>query len=231
MSITSNLYRLQMEDSRLDALQRRLDEITAALADDSAIRAAAGRLTEAQAALEAARQAQKRLEDELAGVRLKKSYNQQQLYSGKVRNPKALQDLQEEAAALDRRIADLEEQVLEAMIAREEAEAAWQAAETAHKKAQEEAAVQHARLLGEKSQIENEMARLQAQREIYWAQLSPDLQDEYEALRKRKNGIAVSKASEGACGVCGSELTPSRMQEARNSIAYCPACQRILYIG
>jgi uncharacterized protein len=44
------------------------------------------------------------------------------LYGGKIRNPKELQDLQVEIAALKRRTATLEDEQLEAMLAVEDAE-------------------------------------------------------------------------------------------------------------
>ena len=73
------------------------------------------------------KQAQSKLRDvaqQVARKRMKLELNQNQLFGGKIRNPKDLQDLQSEADFLGKSIQELEDQQIEAML---ELEAAQQA--------------------------------------------------------------------------------------------------------
>jgi predicted nucleic acid-binding Zn-ribbon protein len=56
-------------------------------------------------------------------------------------------------------------------------------------------------------------------------------QKQYENLRVRKNGIAVTKLNDNSCEACGANLTASQRQSARSSTQFyiCPNCGRILY--
>ncbi len=231
MGITFTLYRLQQVDSRLDRIQQRLEEIAGLLTDQQALTRAQAAFQQSKDADEKAAQRQRRLEDELASVRNKRQANQQRLYSGQVKNPKALQDLQEEAAALERRIGELEDRLLEAMIAREATAAARDEAQNALRVLEARLGGQHAIWLEERSQLEAEANRLQGQRRSLLTQLPADALNAYENLRQRKRGRAVARIDEGACDACGAMLPPSLIQQARQGQAHCSACGRILYAG
>ncbi len=231
MGITFSLYRLQQIDSRLDEIQHRLGEIAALLGDQSTLNAARSALQQHEEQCTAAARAQKKLEDELQAVRRKKSANQQRLYSGQVKNPKALQDLQEEAAALTRRINELEDRLLEAMLQREEICTARDQAQAALHELQARLGGQQAVWLDEQRQLEEENDRLQAQRATLLTQIAATALEQYETLRQRKRGRAVARIDEGACEACGAMLPPSLIQQARQGQAHCSSCGRILYAG
>jgi len=129
MTTGADLYRLQCLDSEGDAKRRRLAEIEAALVESEALKQARGALKGARSLIQRWALRQRDLELEIQGLSNKIARSEQRLYSGVVKNPKELADLQAEVAALKRRRQKLEDDLLEAMIEREEAE-------TAHSQAQ-----------------------------------------------------------------------------------------------
>ena len=122
MSRVSNLFRLQEIDLEIDAARVRLAEIDQALRGDPAVQAARARLIAAESELRTARVSAQELEFESASLAAKISDAEQRLYSGRIRNPKELQDLQADIASLKRRRAAVEERQLDALIEAEKAD-------------------------------------------------------------------------------------------------------------
>ena len=118
----ANLYRLQCLDSEGDAKQHRMDEIEAALGESEAMQQARQAVKKAETLIKKWTLRQRDLELKVEGLSDKITRSEQRLYSGTVKNPKELEDLQAEAAALRRQRRKLEDDLLEAMIEREEAE-------------------------------------------------------------------------------------------------------------
>jgi hypothetical protein len=159
--------------------------------------------------------------------------NQAALYGGKVRNPKELQDLQNESAALKRHLAVLEDQQLESMLALETAENLHLEAEKYMKATIGMVGEQQASLIGEQDRLVKSIERLDAERLAASHSLPPESIKLYERLRPNKHGMAVTSVSEKTCDACGHTLTPGEWQAARapNQLCFCPSCGRILYAG
>jgi predicted nucleic acid-binding Zn-ribbon protein len=121
MSSPFKLYRLQQTDSQIDRRATRVAEIEVALKDDEALMRGTRTVQIAEQELKDFRKALQRAEDNVSGQRVKIEQSEATLYGGKVKNPKELQDLQNEAAALKRYLGGLEDRLLEAMLAEEEA--------------------------------------------------------------------------------------------------------------
>jgi predicted nucleic acid-binding Zn-ribbon protein len=213
MSQTFKLYRLQQIDSQLDRIRARLREIEAALQEDQAIKEAQKNLDQAAQHLEAQRKSLQQAEEQVREQRLKIEQTEATLYSGKIHNPKELQDLQNETAALKRYRSTLEDRQIEVMIAVEEAEAG-------------QSESKQASLNAELGHLETE--REAAARSIEAADLTL-----YNQLRQQRRGVAVAKVSDKACSACGSTLNASLLHAARSpsQIVRCDACGRILYGG
>ena len=122
MSQLSTLYRLQQIDSQLDQANNRLQEIQVALNEDAALKQAQQNHAAAEARLNDERQKLRRAEENVQEQKIKIELNESTLYGGKVHNPKELQDLQKEVAALKKYLGVLEDRQLEAMLVVEEAE-------------------------------------------------------------------------------------------------------------
>ena len=142
MSQPVQLYNLQQIDTKLDKTRARLKEIEIALNEDAVIRNAQQEATTVEGNYQTAQKELKRAEDEVQSQHQKIKNNQKTLYGGSVKNPKELEDLQNEAEALKRYLSVLEDRQLEKMIAFEEAEAAYNASQTNLAEVEEQVAQQ-----------------------------------------------------------------------------------------
>ncbi len=231
MSEVLNLYRLQELDSQLDRIDKRLKEIEKALSDDRRVRKAQKVLDKAEEESNKIKIELHKIEDTVEDQRIKRKTTQASLFSGKIKNPKDLQDLQQDSEALGRYIAQLEDQQLEVMIDNESAELALEEAKKALQQAVGTAAEENASMLGEKTKLEEEKDRMLKEKEaVLGAVPGPNL-TLYEQLRRTKRGVAVAAISDGGCSLCGQALTPADMQSVRssNDLVFCPSCGRILF--
>lgn len=232
MSRVSSLYRLQEIDLDLDASRARLAEIERALSGHPAVAAARERLLSAETHYRSARVTLQELELENGSLAAKIGDAEQRLYSGRIRNPKELQDLQTEIESLKRRLAANEERQLNALIAAEVAETQAAGSQNDLQTAETEAAHQQSVLSDERSQIEARLRRLEPERAALREALPEFDRQVYDRLRQTKHGRALARLDDGACSACGLEPTPAVRQEARRAaeLVRCPGCDRILYV-
>ncbi len=232
MSRVSNLFRLQEIDLEIDAARVRLAEIDQALRGDPAVQAARARLIAAENELRTARVSAQELEFESASLAAKISDAEQRLYSGRIRNPKELQDLQADIASLKRRRAAVEERQLDALIEAEKADTTAAGSQTELTQAETAAARFHSQLNVEQETLVARTRRLEAERETLRVTVGDNDRQVYDRLRQAKHGRAVSRFEDGACAACGLEPTPAVRQEARRGtdLVRCPGCDRILYV-
>src|SRR4030067_385559 len=125
MSQPFKLFRLQQIDNQLDQGRIRLREIEATLSNNFALNQARMLAAEAEADYASAYKVMQRAEETVRTQNIKIEQTETTLYGGTVRNPKELQDLQNESAALRRYLNTLEERQLEALIAADELEAVF----------------------------------------------------------------------------------------------------------
>ena len=233
MAQSFKLYRLQQIDSQLDQKRNRLREIEAALAENEAVRRAMQRLKTADEHLERERKQLRRAEEEVQALRVKIEQTESTLYGGSVRNPKELQDLQNESAALRRYLTVLEDRQLEEMLAVEEAEEQHTLAAEALETVQKSTAAANANFIEEQADLTKDVARQEAERQATASSIpEPDIRL-YEVLRVQRNGIAVAKVVDKTCAACGSTLTAALLSSARSphKLTRCATCGRILYAG
>lgn len=232
MSQSSKLYRLQQIDSQLDQAHQRLQEIENALKEDSAMRKAKQQAQAAKERLQTTQKALKQSEENTKAQNTKIELTESNLYGGKIRNPKELQDLQSEVAALKRYLSVLEDRQLEAMMELEEAEVQQSNAENNLKHVAARLTEEHASLKGEQSILSSKVERLEVEREAALRSISKEDLTLYGQLRKKRRGVAVAKISQAACGACGSTISTAILQSAAQSeLTHCPTCGRILYVG
>lgn len=226
------LYELQLTDTRI----ARLEASLAALDDGSALRAQVeqARSTEEAARAEVqARQARLRdLELELQSTVEKAGKVEQDLYSGRIANPKELRAMQEDLEALGRQRRRIEDEMLTLMEEVEglaehvrALEAERQAKERALDEHLEEYATHHRALT-----VELEAAG--RQREAMAAETDPDLLRRYERLRSRKDGVAVTAVNGSICEACHMAVPEALLTKAAGSenVHTCEDCGRILYV-
>jgi len=233
MSQPFKLFRLQQLDSQLDRARARLTEIETTLSQDEQLRQAQVEADQAAADLALARKALRQAEDNVSQQRIKIEQADAALYGGKVRNPKELQDLQNDTAALKRYRSVLEDRQLEAMMAEEDAVANSSAAIARLERVRSDTAERNALLLSEKSRLLQEINHTEEERQAASASIEASDLALYEKLRTQRRGIAVSKITNKACSACGSTINAALLDAARspNQLSRCDVCGRILYLG
>jgi predicted nucleic acid-binding Zn-ribbon protein len=233
MSHPFKLFRLQQIDSQLDKLHNRLRDIEALLSDNLTFRRAKTVAEVKESNLENARKSLRRAEENVLAQQIKMEQTEVTLYSGKVSNPKELQDLHNESAALKRYLNILEDRQLEEMIRVEEAEVELKDATHILEKVNQESTQLKIELSKEQSSLIQEVERLNYERQVELNSIPSDVILLYENLRQIRRGVAVAKVTDNTCSACGSTLTTALRQAAQSpgKITYCESCGRILYGG
>ncbi len=232
MSILQTLFRLQTLDSSTDAIRLRLYEIDRALAGSPAINHARAELQKTEAALRSLSTDLKTLELDSQAVDQKIKEEEERLYSGKIRSPKEILEVQREVELLKQRRARMDEQMILHMEQLEQLQAERARCALALAEAERIFAEDSRQLRETRAQLLKEAKALLEQREALCAGLSPSVLQTYMALRKRKsNGVAVARVKAGACSQCGESLSSLAIQQARHGadLVFCGNCGRILY--
>ena len=233
MSQTLHLYSLQKTDLQIDQINLRLAEIDKILQSDKKVIDAQTKLAAAINKTKNAKRSLGLIEDEVQANKIKQETNEASLYSGRIHNPKELQDLQKDIETRKRNIQNLEEKQLEAMISLEEIEKEKLAGEEKLKKVQIAAIEQKASLVGEKDLLIKNKNNFENERGAILASITSENLQIYQRLRQQKKGIAVSTVDDNACASCGSDLRPEEIQLAQspNHLYFCVSCGRVLFIG
>jgi predicted nucleic acid-binding Zn-ribbon protein len=234
MSKAEPLYRLQLLDIDLDKARKQLRDVEGALASNPAV-------LHAQAELNLARQAYAKLsadlrtlEIEARGIDDKIKADEDRLYTGNIRTPKELVDLQHEVEIFRRHHGEMDDKQLTTMMSVEEAGQVVQHCQAAVDEATRHWKEDSIGLGEERKQLLDRISANEERREaIYIAIPRADL-NIYTTLRAKKpNGVAVTLVKDGACGQCGESASSVLLQQTRdgNSVTTCITCGRILYIG
>ena len=225
------LRELQAVDTALDQARARLARITAQWGRREALEAAGASRDAAQVALRHQQGEQKDLELEIEKLRGKLKTDSDKLYSGRVHNPRELDDLSKEVEQDRRQVSVREDRLLElfdvvgaAEAAARDADEAYQRTEAAWKRDQDQMAEQ-------RKQVETEGQRLMAERQALVTRTDPASLRLYESLRRSKGGLAVVPIQQRTCQGCRIALPSSEEQKARTSteLVLCSSCGRIMY--
>ena len=230
MSQAEDLLTLQEVDTVLDRLNRRLSEIKAELHEtDELIAARSARQTaEEQVTHQRATRKDLELADASLETRIKQA--EQRLYSGIVKNPKELLDLQNDIASLKRQKNTLDDQLFAAMVALEEGEAHWQTCVATLTRIEAEWRTSQGDLISELDQVEQDLAHKTIEQADARAPLSAANLALYDQLRRRKGGQAVVEILGSLCEGCQVRVPAYVMQQLGQPAGQsrCPNCERIL---
>lgn len=225
------LQQLQVDDLKIHSLKaeiaeqpRKLEEIAAKREEARAgVKAAEGHL---QSIEHERRDREGDLQTE--GERLKKYKTQ----LSQVKTNKEYTTMLHEIETTERKIGDLEEQILLGMDAADAT--ASKLAETKESAAliEQTCREEEERVRARTAEAEAELAAAEADRKRLAGEIEPDALRRYEQIRSRMRGVAVAKAHKGLCGACGVELPPQLYNQLFQDSALhnCPACQRIMYV-
>ncbi|MXX18059.1 MAG: hypothetical protein F4X03_02695 [Dehalococcoidia bacterium] len=230
MPQVADLASLQEYDDILAGLTAELEEARADLEDDEALQAAQTAATEADERCASLEREQRRLEGEIDTLVARVEREEKRLYDGSIKLPKELEGIQKEVASLRSRLSDVEDTELALLDRLEEAEGARDSARDAL--AQEETASKekHERVGGDITRLEGRIEATTGERDACKARLTATLVAQYEDLRRRKGGVAVTHLRAGACTGCRVSVPPSARKRALDpeAPALCPNCERIL---
>lgn len=231
MSASLGLFRLQQVDRQIDRARTRLEVIQKTIENDSEMRAACAQYDGTNGENQRALTNAKNAEAEVDGLKIKIEQTESSLYSGAVKNPKELQDLQRDVASLKKHLSVLEERQLEAMLLAETKSTEFDKAQANLVLVQSRLGVEHKKLIEEQAELTKQMESLVHEREAAQAPIEANLLASYEDLRKQKRGVAVTEVDDDACASCGTTINAALQQNARSQkqLAYCPSCGRILF--
>lgn len=229
MAQVQQLYRLQQIDTEIREKKQRLGEVLRAQKEPEALLAARRQAETAAAELQQWQIRHKDLGLELSSLNNKARSSENRLYSGNVRNPKELEDLQKEVESLSRRRSALEDDILEAMIMIEETQAEKAAADEAQAEMEAEWEQRVAGLKAQQNELALRLNTLNGLRQKQVALITPDLLAEYEQLSQRRGGIAVAALRGNECQGCQLTVSANKVKDAaEGKLVYCGSCGRIL---
>jgi predicted nucleic acid-binding Zn-ribbon protein len=230
MPITRQLFDLEEIDSAIERAGQSLEQKTAQLGVKDVLDAASVRLTEARKHLDELKRRHREAEAEVADLLSKIAAAEEQLYSGKITNPKELSSLQHEVTTLKTHGDQMETDTLVIIDQVEEAEQAATAAAAEYDRLDEEWQFRQKQLAEEIGQLRVDLDSFRQKRQQQAAQIEPDALSLYEKVRQQKKP-AVARVEQGICQVCRISLSASQLQRARGGQpVQCGTCGRILYI-
>jgi len=223
--------RLQQIDTRLDQVNTRIKQINTLLEDNKAVQQISNQKKEIKQRIDSSSRQLTHSEQAVLAQQIKNQQVEANLYSGKVKNPKELQDLQAEISSLKRHYISLENTQLEIMMSMETDQKEYDKLSIKFDAAEQEFLSKNRVLLVERDILLNEIERLDAEKKAAENSISTQDLAFYNKLRLQRGGVAVSTISEGACNSCGATLTPAQEQAVKSpeQTFCCPSCGRMLY--
>ena len=231
MNLSLSLFRLQTLFTRRAVIRRRLEQIEATLAEDVAVKAADQAHQAAAKSYEIAQKLQSEHQTLMDERRLKKDLTHAQLFGGKVRSPKELQELEQEEKNLTELLARMEDEMMAHMASSDQAKADLEAAQSAHQAAIDQKATNSSLLISERGRLQEELGPLGAQLKSLAQEIPPDVFNNFQELLRVKKGRAVAEVFDGSCQACGMDLTPADLQLVKSSPKpiRCKNCGRLLF--
>jgi predicted nucleic acid-binding Zn-ribbon protein len=229
--ITATLFQLQQLDLELDRLVHEQQALTNSLQGNTRLRRIRRELEYLQQQSQATQQAQEETEWTLNDLANRLQQKEERLYNGTITNPKELQSLQSEVQQLRAQYNRQEEHVLETLDAAEALKEALQQKQNELKKAEDLWQSEYDSLMTRQSQLDARKQDFVQKRQELVAGLTEEQFTRYNAMRRTKQGRAVSKVEQNSCQWCRVILTPSELQRVRISseLCTCTNCGRILY--
>ncbi len=231
MATIKQLYHLQEIELEIEAAERSVQQIISQLSQNKAVVKAQNKLADKKQRLEELKRQQNSAEWEIDDFTTKLKATEEQLYSGRISNPKELASLQQEAELLKAKRDQLEDKALEIIDKIELAEAEVEALSGDLKTMEAEWQNQQDKLSGDKEQLVDKIAELKQKQPQLLAGIEPQLAQLYYRLKQNK-GRAVAKVEQGVCRGCRISLPTAELQQARSGqLVQCSSCGRILFLA
>lgn len=229
MSQVDLLYRLQQTENEVREDKKRLAEVIRLQSENGELAKARKRVDSTESDLSHLRVRQTDLDLELEGLSSKAKRAENRLYSGLVTNPKELEDLQHQIESLGRRLAILEDELLEAMIAFEEAESNQVAAVETLNRVEAEWKETSSRCKEEQSKLLEHIGELVAEKKQITPLILPGTMIAFEDAKRRAGEVAVVALKNGRCRGCLVTVSANQRKAAdEGQMVICDSCGRIV---
>ena len=231
MKAAKQLYQLQEVDLELESNEQALNQIASQLGESQAVVRAQAELKLEHQRLEELKREQHSAEWEIDDLITKLATAEEKLYSGSIRNPKELTNLQHEIDGLKTKRNRLEDKALELMDRVELTEASVATLTSQLKRLEAEWHRQQQQLSSRMEQLKTILSDLEHKRQLLLGKTDPQAIEFYHQLKKQK-GTAVAKVEQGICHGCRISLPTTELQQARSgNLVQCSSCGRILFLA
>ena len=230
MSIARQLYQLQEVDLEIESNEQTLRRLVSQLGENREIVEAQTKLTSEQRRLDELKHQQHSAEWEIDDLVSKVTAAEEQLYSGRIKNPKELTNLQHEVDILKAKRDQMENRALEIMDQVESTEASVAAKSSELNRLETEWHRRQQQLSTDIETLKSKLSDLGHKRQLISAEVDPQAVVVYDKLRQQK-GQAVAKVEQGICRGCRISLPFSGLQQVRSgNLVRCSSCGRILFL-
>ena len=230
MKIARALYEIQSIELDIIERTKRLKSVNAQLKNDKLLRQAKKGFAIAETALNDNGRLVKDVENQIEAVVEKRKATETRLYSGSVGNPKELQDMQMEMESLTRRQTQLEDQLLQLMMARDDVSQEMDDSTQILEETKGQHDKQQQSLLNEKTALSGEIERLMIKRKRALEKAPAEALQTYDNMRKAKANRPVAVLRDRSCTICGIEQDGAVLAaiKTHDALVNCNNCGRIL---
>ena len=230
MKIARALYEIQSIELDIIERTKRLKSVNAQLKNDELLRQAKKGFAIAETALNDNGRLVKDVENQIEAVVEKRKATETRLYSGSVGNPKELQDMQMEMESLTRRQTQLEDQLLQLMMARDDVSQEMDDSTQILEETKGQHDKQQQSLLKEKTALSGEIERLMTKRKRALEKAPAEALQTYDNMRKAKANRPVAVLRDRSCTICGIEQDGAVLAAIKqhDALVNCNNCGRIL---
>ncbi len=231
MSDLQLLHQLQELDLQVEARNRALQEIEAALGESDELGSARARVTRLQELLHDQQKQLRDLEWDVDEITRKARQDEEKLYGGTIRNPKELDGLRRDLEQRQAQRREMEDRELQLMADIEGTQADLRQAEAELARVEADVGAKHRQLRERQADVLEQLAGLGAERTKVAAMVAAANLAQYEQLRRTKRGLAISRVERSTCQGCRIALPMGLVQRVRagREFVFCPSCGRILY--
>jgi len=231
MSVASQLYKLQDIELEIESDEKARDQLVSRLGDSEAIARVEVEIESAGWHEDELDKQQRAVEWEIDDLTSKLKTVEDEMYSGRISNPKELTNLKHEADVFRAKLNQLEDRDLEIMEQDEAVATNISQLNGQLESMRVEWKRQQRQLKKEISQLEATVARLEQERQQAVAEIDAKAVGVYRELR-RKRGNAVARLEQGVCRGCRISLPVTDVQRARSGgVVQCSSCGRILFLA
>jgi len=231
MALTSVLYDLQSVDQEWDEKGRRYQWVAQRLHDTSELDAMRKAQSDRAKLLADTRGQLRDSELQLESMQQKLAQMESDLYGGRIRSPRELENLRVDAEHQRRHIGELEDRVLGLMADVEDLETAVKSGAEELQAFEAQWAATQQKLVEEYKELRARLQVLQARRDELRGRLGRSELALYDELRRTKGGMALSSVVDGICQACRVTVPSHKrhLLQTGETIVTCEGCGRILY--